>query len=72
MTLSIGLDFGTTNTVATVVNAAGQLEAVHFVHENEAFDAFIRVPFVPFVANSALRDLCGSAVNPFEGLSKTV
>lgn len=40
MTLSIGLDFGTTNTVATMVNAAGQVEAVHFAHENEAFDAF--------------------------------
>ena len=40
MTLSIGLDFGTTNTVATMLNAAGQVEAVHFDHEGEAFDAF--------------------------------
>ncbi|MFT3722972.1 MAG: Hsp70 family protein [Hyphomonadaceae bacterium] len=40
MTLSIGLDFGTTNTVATMVNASGQVEAVHFDHEGEAFDAF--------------------------------
>jgi len=40
MTLSIGLDFGTTNTVATMVNPAGQVEAVHFAHGGEAFDAF--------------------------------
>ena len=40
MTQSIGLDFGTTNTVATMVNAAGQVEAVHFDHYGEAFDAF--------------------------------
>ncbi len=40
MTLSIGLDFGTTNTVATMVNAEGQVEAVHFAHGGEAFDAF--------------------------------
>ncbi len=37
---SIGLDFGTTNTVATMVNAGGQVEAVHFRHEEDAFDAF--------------------------------
>ncbi|MDP3493341.1 MAG: Hsp70 family protein [Hyphomonadaceae bacterium] len=40
MTLSIGLDFGTTNTVATMLNAEGKVEAVHFAHEDEAFDAF--------------------------------
>ena len=40
MTQSIGLDFGTTNTVATMVNAAGLVEAVHFDHDGEAFDAF--------------------------------
>jgi len=40
MTLSIGLDFGTTNTVATMVNPQGHVEAVHFTHDNEAFDAF--------------------------------
>jgi len=40
MTLSIGLDFGTTNTVATMLNAEGQVEAVHFDHDGEAFDAF--------------------------------
>lgn len=40
MTLSIGLDFGTTNTVATMVNAQGRVEAVHFDHDGEAFDAF--------------------------------
>jgi len=40
MTLSIGLDFGTTNTVATMLNAQGAVEAVHFAHEQEAFDAF--------------------------------
>ncbi|MEZ6024203.1 MAG: hypothetical protein R3C16_12520 [Hyphomonadaceae bacterium] len=37
---SIGLDFGTTNTVATVINAAGQAEALHFAHDEQAFDAF--------------------------------
>ncbi len=40
MTLSIGLDFGTTNTVATMVNADGRVEAVHFEHGEEPFDAF--------------------------------
>ena len=40
MTLSIGLDFGTTNTVATMINAEGQAEAVHFAHDGAAFDAF--------------------------------
>jgi len=40
MTLSIGLDFGTTNTVATMINAGGQAEAVHFAHNDETFDAF--------------------------------
>jgi hypothetical chaperone protein len=40
MTQSIGLDFGTTNTVATMVNPDGRVEAVHFTHDNEAFDAF--------------------------------
>ncbi|MBY0566161.1 MAG: Hsp70 family protein [Hyphomonadaceae bacterium] len=40
MTLSIGLDFGTTNTVATMINAQGEAEAVHFTHDGAAFDAF--------------------------------
>ena len=40
MTLSIGLDFGTTNTVATMANADGQVEAVQFTHNNEVFEAF--------------------------------
>jgi hypothetical chaperone protein len=40
MTRSIGLDFGTTNTVATMVNADGRAEAVQFAHKGEAFDAF--------------------------------
>ncbi|MEQ1784121.1 MAG: Hsp70 family protein, partial [Hyphomonadaceae bacterium] len=44
MTLSIGLDFGTTNTVATMIGGdgpkAGQVEAIHFNHDGEAFDAF--------------------------------
>lgn len=40
MTLSIGLDFGTTNTVATMVDDEGRVEAVHFAHDGEAFDAF--------------------------------
>lgn len=40
MTQSIGLDFGTTNTVATTINPEGQVEAVHFAHGDEAFDAF--------------------------------
>ncbi|MFT3727823.1 MAG: Hsp70 family protein [Terricaulis sp.] len=37
---SIGLDFGTTNTVATVINASGQAEALRFSHAEQAFDAF--------------------------------
>jgi len=37
---SIGLDFGTTNTVATMANAAGEAEAFQFAHENAAFSAF--------------------------------
>jgi hypothetical chaperone protein len=40
MTPSIGLDFGTTNTVATMVNSGGAVEAIHFAHDGEAFDAF--------------------------------
>lgn len=40
MTQSIGLDFGTTNTVATAINADGVAEAVHFSHAGEDFDAF--------------------------------
>lgn len=40
MTLSIGLDFGTTNTVATIVNADGRAEALHFSHGGDVFDAF--------------------------------
>jgi len=38
--LSLGLDFGTTNTVATVVNARGEAEAIKFAHRNEMLDAF--------------------------------
>lgn len=37
---SIGLDFGTTNTVATTINADGQAEALHFNHAGQTFDAF--------------------------------
>lgn len=40
MTPSLGLDFGTTNSVATTINADGQAEALHFTHAGEAFDAF--------------------------------
>lgn len=40
MTGSIGLDFGTTNTVATMVDGGGQVGSVQFRHDNEAFDAF--------------------------------
>lgn len=40
MTLSIGLDFGTTNTVATLAHADGQVETVRFHHSDTAFDAF--------------------------------
>lgn len=40
MTQSIGLDFGTTNTVATMINAAGAPEAMHFSHGADVFDAF--------------------------------
>lgn len=37
---SIGLDFGTTNTVATTINGDGQAEAIHFDHLGQSFDAF--------------------------------
>lgn len=37
---SIGLDFGTTNTVATMIGGNGEVDAVHFEHDGEAFDAF--------------------------------
>jgi hypothetical chaperone protein len=37
---SMGLDFGTTNTVATAINKDGEPEALHFLHAGEAFDAF--------------------------------
>ena len=37
---SIGLDFGTTNTVATMIGGNGEVDAVHFAHNDEAFDAF--------------------------------
>lgn len=37
---SIGLDFGTTNTVATIINAKGQAEALHYQHADASFDAF--------------------------------
>lgn len=40
MIQSIGLDFGTTNTVATTINADGKAEAMHFSHADEEFDAF--------------------------------
>jgi hypothetical chaperone protein len=40
MSASIGLDFGTTNTVVTMINDAGQAEAVRFAHHGAAFDAF--------------------------------
>jgi hypothetical chaperone protein len=39
MSLSLGLDFGTTNTVATLINARGEAEAIHFSHEGAAFGA---------------------------------
>jgi len=37
---TLGLDFGTTNTVATIVNADGRVEAMHFNHDHNLFDAF--------------------------------
>lgn len=40
MGLSIGLDFGTTNTVATSINADGRAEAIHFAHARAMSDAF--------------------------------
>lgn len=40
MTPSLGLDFGTTNTVATTINAQGQAEAFRFAHAEQAFEAF--------------------------------
>ncbi len=39
MSPSIGIDFGTTNTVATTINGDGQVEAVRFSHDDQAFDA---------------------------------
>lgn len=38
MTFSLGLDFGTTNTVATMMNAEGSPEAIHFTHGGDVFD----------------------------------
>jgi hypothetical chaperone protein len=38
MTLSIGLDFGTTNTVATTTNAEGQTETIQYAHGGETLD----------------------------------
>ena len=40
MTLSIGLDFGTTNTVATMENAEGGVEALRFEHGGDMLEAF--------------------------------
>lgn len=40
MSASIGLDFGTTNTVATTINRGGAAEAIHFSHAGAPFDAF--------------------------------
>lgn len=37
---TLGLDFGTTNTVATVIGGNGEVDALHFDHNGEAFDAF--------------------------------
>jgi hypothetical chaperone protein len=37
---SLGLDFGTTNTVATTINAQGQAEAMAFTHAGAPFSAF--------------------------------
>lgn len=36
---TLGLDFGTTNTVATMIGGNGEVDAVHFAHNDEAFDA---------------------------------
>jgi len=38
--VSLGLDFGTTNSVATTANAEGRAEAFQFSHDNQAFSAF--------------------------------
>lgn len=40
MVASLGLDFGTTNTVATTINADGAAEAIRFTHAGASFDAF--------------------------------
>jgi len=40
MSPTIGLDFGTTNTVATMFDADGKVAAVQFDHLGEAFEAF--------------------------------
>jgi hypothetical chaperone protein len=39
MTLSIGLDFGTTNTVATTMNADGQSDTIKYAHGGETLDS---------------------------------
>jgi len=39
MSLSIGLDFGTTNTVATTMNADGQSDTIKYTHGGETFDS---------------------------------
>ncbi len=58
MTQTIGLDFGTTNTVATMINAEGRVEAVHFAHNDEALDAFRSV-----LCFSEADDAAGRRVN---------
>lgn len=37
---SLGLDFGTTNTVATTIGDSGEAQALRFTHAGEALDAF--------------------------------
>lgn len=55
MVLTIGLDFGTTNTVATMPGADGKIAAVRYSHDGQAFDAFRSV-----LCFSQAEDLAGS------------
>ncbi len=67
MTCRDHLDFGMNgNTVATMVNASGQVEAVHFEHDGEAFDAFRSV-----LCFSETDDATGRRTNSMQGRGRS-
>ena len=41
MTFSIGVDFGTSNTVVALADASGRVEAVRFDHHGQSLDVFV-------------------------------